>query len=95
MIVVEPVLGRVARGGEHLGTGVGRVPVPRWANIERIQGAAVESRARKGGFMQWYVLRLCSCLGLGGVHDFEIHIFSFFLSSKFVAFLTWSFSVGR
>ena len=57
-IVVEPGLGRVGTGGEHLGTGVGREPVPRWASIERIQGAAVEGRARKGGLMQWYVLRL-------------------------------------
>ena len=46
--------GRVGSGGEHLGTGVGRVPVPRWASIEIIQGAAVEGRARKSGFMQWY-----------------------------------------
>ena len=28
-IVVEPGLGKVGRGGEHLGTGVGRIPVPR------------------------------------------------------------------
>ena len=57
-IVVEPGLEQVGRDGEHLGTGVGRVPVPRWASIEIIQGAAIEGRARTSGFMQWYVLRL-------------------------------------
>ena len=57
-IVVELGLERVGRDGEHLGTGVGRDPVPRWASIEIIQGSAVEGRARKSGFMQWYVLRL-------------------------------------
>ena len=94
-IVVEPGLGRVRGGGEHLGTGFGRVPLSRWANIERTQGVAVKGGARKGGLMHRYVLRLWSCLGSGGVRDFGIHIFCFFLSSVFLAFPTWRFCVCR